>query len=371
MEILNEDHQMIRDAAAGYLAQNMPTTAFRALRDAGGNLGYDAAALAEISELGWMGIVLPEAQGGADFGARAAGLIAEEIGKNLSAAPFHSTAIIAATILRNLGGEVLEVWGPKIASGKAVVALATDEGVKHRPTRITTTATPKNGGFSLTGQKAFVVDGVGADRLIVSARLDGALALFWVDPTVDGVSLTAQKMLDARGAVLVKFDAATMSKQSLLASGAVAEQILEKALQIGRAVVAAEQLGIAREVASQTVDYLQTRKQFGTVIGNFQALQHRAADLYCEIEQTASLVAAALNAIDSGADNSETLSHAAKAKAAKTGRAATEEAVQMHGGIGMTDELDLGLYMKRDRALAEFLGDRAFHTEWLLQHRGL
>lgn len=373
MELLNEDHQMIRDAAAGYLAQNMPTTTFRALRDAGGDFGYNKTAIAEIADLGWMGIVLPEENGGVGLGARAAGLIAEEIGKNLCAIPFHSTAIIAATLLCETGGETLTVWGKEIALGRAVIGVAIDEGVKHRPSRIATMAQTSNTGFSLSGRKAFVIDGTQADRMFVTAQLNGELALFWVDPTTAGVTITAQKMLDSRAAAVVQFDNVILEESALLAQGQAAKQALEKALQIGRTVVAAEQLGIARAVAAQTIEYLQTRKQFGTVIGSFQALQHRAADLYCKIEQTASLIAAALNAIDGINDegNAETLSHAAKANAAKIGRAATEEAIQMHGGIGMTDELDLGLFMKRDRALAEFLGDRAFHTEWLLQKCGL
>ncbi|SFM60866.1 acyl-CoA dehydrogenase family protein [Shimia aestuarii] len=371
MEILSEDHRMVAEAADGFLAQSHSISAFRALRDSGAPLGYDPAILSDMAELGWMGIVLPEEMGGADFGFRAAGLIAESMGRNLTAAPFLSTAILSATILRQVGGPVAAQWGPKIAAGEAVIALALEEGAKHRPERIATGATRTGDGFVLGGRKSFVVDGFGADRLIVVALLDGAPALFWVDPTQDGVTVAAQILLDHRNAASVMLEDVQLDASALLAEGEAAANALSSALAAGRAVTAAEQLGVARVAAETTNEYLRTRKQFGTLIGRFQALQHRAADLYCEIEQTASLVSAALNALDAGAENAEALSRAAKAKTATTGRQATEEGVQMHGGIGMTDELDLGLFMKRDRALTEFLGDAGHHTNWLLRQRGL
>ncbi|MGX9352593.1 acyl-CoA dehydrogenase family protein [Shimia sp. W99] len=371
MEILSEDHRMVAEAADGFLAQSHPIGAFRALRDSGAMLGYDRAILSEMAKMGWMGIVLPEEMGGVDFGYRAAGLIAEAIGRNLTAAPFLSTAILSATILRQVGGPVAAQWAPRISAGEAVIALALDEGAKHRPDRIATKADRAGGGFILNGRKAFVVDGFGADRLIVAALLAGAPALFWVDPAQDGVSVSAQVLLDHRNAAVVMLEEVQLDASALLADGEIAGDALSAALAAGRAVAAAEQLGVARVAAETTKEYLRTRKQFGTLIGRFQALQHRAADLYCEIEQTASLVSVALKALDAGAENAEALSRAAKSKASTTGRQATEEGVQMHGGIGMTDELDLGLFMKRDRALTEFLGDAGYHTNWLLRQRGL
>lgn len=371
MEILIEDMQMLRDSAAKYLADHQPVAAFRALRDANDPLGYSPDALREMADLGWMGLILPEENGGAVFGYRAAGLIAEEIGRNLTAVPFLSTAILAATVMRGCGGDVLARWGEKLATGECVVALAMDEGAKHRPQRIKTQANRTADGFELAGQKTFVIDGIGADRLIVTAMLDGELALFWIDPDNAAVTLRPMGLLDHRNAAVVQFDSVKLAADALMAKGDQAELIMAKALCAGRLIVAAEQLGIARECARHTGEYLQTRKQFGVVIGTFQVLQHRAADLYCEIEQTASLIASALIALDRGDEAAEKLSRAAKAKAAKTARQATEEAVQMHGGIGMTDELDLGLFMKRERVLSELLGDRGCHVEWLLRDRGL
>jgi len=371
MEILNEDLGMVAESAAGLLSKSHPITAFRALRDSGAALGYDKAIVGEMAEMGWMGIALPEDVDGADFGFRAAGLIAEEMGKNLTAGPFLSTAILAATVLRTAGGDTLAQWGPRIAGGDAVIALALEEGVKHRPNRIATTATKAADGITLNGRKSFVVDGVDADRLIVVAKDGDALVLALVDPQTKGVSVTSQVMLDHRNTAVVSLDDALVPAEAIIAEGDAAQAALDATLRAGRAVAAAEQLGNAKAAAEQTFEYLRTRKQFGVLIGMFQALQHRAADLYCELEQTSSLVAEALNALDQGRDDAEALSRAAKAKAARVGRQATEEGVQMHGGIGMTDEMDLGLFMKRDRALSEFLGDAGHHTEWLLKQRGI
>ncbi|MDA5557615.1 acyl-CoA dehydrogenase family protein [Shimia sp. MMG029] len=371
MEILNDDHQLVADAAAAYLSKSHPIAAFRALREHGAAQGYDRAIMTELAELGWMGILLPEEVEGADFGARAAGVIAEEIGRNLTVAPFLSTAVLSASLLRQTGGTALAEWGAKIAQGSTRVALALEEGAKHRPGRITTTLSQTGDSLALTGRKSFVVDGSGADRLIVVAQSAEGLALVLVDPAAEGVLVTSQRLLDDRNAALLRLDEVSVPKEAVLATGAAAQQALDHALCMGRAVAAAEQLGVAKAAAEQTFEYLRTRKQFGLLIGQFQALQHRAADLYCELEQTSSLIARALNAIDAGSAEAEALSRAAKAKMAHVGQQATEEGVQMHGGIGMTDEMDLGLFMKRDRALAEFLGDAGCHTEWLLRHRGI
>lgn len=371
MEILNDDHQMVADAAAAFLSKSHPISAFRALRESETALGYEPSILSEFADLGWMGILLPEQVGGADFGARAAGVIAEEIGRNLTAAPFVSTAVLAATLLRQTGGAALAEWGARIAEGKAVIALALDERAKHRPDRIETSLKFKADTAQLNGRKTCVSDGQGADRLIVVAQLDQGLALVLVDPEAEGVTLTPQRLLDGRNASVVTLENVAVPAVAILATGASAQAALDHTLRVGRAVAAAEQLGVAKAAAEQTFEYLRTRKQFGLLIGQFQALQHRAADLYCALEQASSLIATALNAIDEDNDDAEALSRAAKAKAAQVGRLATEEGVQMHGGIGMTDEMDLGLFMKRDRALAEFLGDTGVHIDWILRQRGI
>lgn len=366
MELLNEDQQLIADSAAGFLRDAHDITAFRALRDAGDD--KNAAIFGDLAEMGWMGIVLPEDVGGVGLGYRAAGLIAEELGRNLTISPFLSTAIIGATVLTAAGGDVLQIWGPRIAEGEAVVTLALEESAKHRPERIAATLSDD---LRLKGRKTYVVDGAAADRVIVVAKQGEDLCLVLLDPQAEGVSVLPQVMLDHRSAATIVLDNVAVAPEAVIAKGNAAEAALVAALTAGRAIAAAEQLGVAKAAAEQTYEYLRTRKQFGILIGQFQALQHRAADLYCELAQTSSLIAAALNALDDGNAEAETLTRAAKAKMARVGRQATEEGVQMHGGIGMTDEMDLGLFMKRDRALAEFLGDAGHHTEWLLRQRGI
>ncbi|MFY0659896.1 MAG: acyl-CoA dehydrogenase family protein [Shimia sp.] len=369
MELLSEDQQLIADSAAGFLRDRHGIATFRALREAGDDA--NTALTAELAEMGWMGIMIPEALGGLGLGYRAAGLIAEELGRNLTVNPFVSSAVLAGTALASAGGEMVQNWAPKIATGDAKVALAMDEVAKHRPERIATTVSGASGALKLNGRKTYVVDGGIADRLIVTAMRGEDLCLVMCDPMADGVTRAPQVMLDHRNAATVIFEDVAIAEANIFAQGAAAEQILAKTLAAGRAIAAAEQLGVAKAAAEQTYDYLRTRKQFGVLIGQFQALQHRAADLYCELAQVSSLIAAALNALDEDGADVETLTRAAKAKMARVGRQATEEGVQMHGGIGMTDEMDLGLFMKRDRALTEFLGDAGYHTEWILRQRGI
>lgn len=371
MEILTEDQQMLLDAASGHLSKNLPVTAFRALRDASSDTGYDAAAFKDIAEMGWMGLVLPEQAGGSDFGYRAAGLIAEQMGRNLTSMPFLSTAILCATLIREIGGDCLSEWGEKIALGECVMALAIDAGHKHNPTQSNVEAVYDGSSYILNGTKSFVINAATANKFILTTRLDNELALFIVDAKDATITAQMQTLIDHHIYANLTITDLKLNADALIAEGDVAQQALDKALCAGRTVIAAEQLGIARECAARTIEYLGTRKQFGVTIGVFQTLQHRMAHLYCEIELTASLVATALQAVDDGAENVEKLTRAAKIKAAKTGRLATEEAVQMHGGIGMTDEMDFGLFMKRNRVLAELLGDVACHTEWLLKDKNI
>lgn len=366
MRLLNEEQTMVRDMAAGFLDEKAPVDALRSLRDQGG--GYDKALHADMAEMGWFGMLLGDDAGGVDMGAVSAGLVAEEMGRRLTASPFLSSAVMAATALRAAGDTT---WSTKIALGKAVVAMAIDERVKHHPYSICTTAKPQGNGFVLAGTKRFVSDGAGADRLIVTAMTDDGVGLFLVDPKQTRVDVRALKTVDSRDAADVTFDDVQLDGASLLAVGDAARDALDRVLCVGRSVASAELVGASKEVAERTTAYLKERKQFGVTLSSFQALQHRAADLYTQIQTTEAVVAAALEAIDTGHKDAELLSRVAKAKAGKTASLAVREALQMHGGIGMTDELDIGLFMKKARACAEYLGDSECHGEWLLQQRGL
>ncbi|WP_127116045.1 acyl-CoA dehydrogenase family protein [Shimia sediminis] len=366
MRLMSEEQTMIRDMAAGFLDEKAPVDALRKQRDSGG--GYDRALMGEMADMGWFGMLLDEESGGVDMGAEAAGLVAEEMGRRLSASPFLSSGVMSAVVLRATGGAD---WAAKLASGEAVVAMAIDERVKHRPDAIATTAEKSGNGFVLNGAKRFVSDGAGADRVIVTAMTEDGLGLFLVDPGLEGVQSRALKTVDSRDAADLRFDNVQLDGAALLAMGDAAQEALDGALRVGRAVASAEMVGVSKEMAERTNAYLKERKQFGIALSNFQALQHRAADLYTQIQTTDAAVAAALRAIDEGSDDAELLSRVAKAKAGKTASLAVREALQMHGGIGMTDALDIGLFMKKARACAEYLGDGECHGDWLLRQRGL
>ncbi len=371
MELFNSEEALLKDSAAGFMSENAPVQALRNIRDRKAPLCFNKELHKSLADMGWFGMLLPEEAGGYDFGHRAAGIVAEEMGRNLTASPFLSTAVLSAVGLRHASGDHLSEWGPQIASGDAVIALAIDEGAKHNPVRIKATAKPDGNGFILNAKKRAVFDGFNADRLIVVAKAEDQTALFIVNPTASEVMVERSSMLDSRNAANIEITNLHLDGKDLLCPLEKGDDALRAMLRSGRAVAASEQLGIAREVTERTTTYLNERKQFGVPIGMFQALQHRMADLYCQIEETSSLVSASLRAIDTTQDSADILSRAAKAKVAKVARTATEEAVQIHGGIGMTDEVDIGLFMKRDRVLTEMLGDCAHHIDFLLRNRGL
>ena len=366
--VLNEDEIMLRDTAEGFFAEKAPVKALRNLRDERDETGFDRALWKEMAEMGFTGVVIEEEHGGVDMGFMAAGLIAEQMGRNLSASPFLSTAILAATALREGGSdEQKSNWLPKIAGGEAIIALALDESTKHNPAGTSATAEKSGNGFKLNGHKAMVVDGHVADALIVAARTSGedgdadGISLFLVDPKTKGVSTERTIMVDSRNAARIDLDDVEVSGDALLGSLDEGMAVLGKVLNAGRAAVAAELLGAGSQAFEPTVTYIKERKQFGKIIGEFQALQHRASHLYTEMEIARSAVLAALTALDSHDPKSEFICSMAKAKLGSVAKLASQEGVQMHGGVGMTDEYDIGLFMKRIRVLQELFGDAHYH----------
>ncbi len=366
--VLNEDEIMLRDSASGFFKDKAPVKALRALRDTADATGFDRGLWSEMADMGFAGIVIDEDHGGVDMGFMAAGLVAEQMGRNLSASPFFSTAILAATALRENGtDEQKSNWLPKIAGGDAIIALAIDEGAKHNPAAISTRAEKSGNGFKLSGAKAMVVDGHVADALIVAARTSGdkgdedGISLFIVDPKSKGVSTERTIMVDSRNAARIDLDDVEVSGDALLGELDGGMNGLRKVLSAGRAVLAAELLGAGGQAFEDTVTYIKERKQFGSIIGEFQALQHRASHLYSELELARSAVIGALSALDDGDEKADIYCAMAKAKLGAVAKLASQEGVQMHGGVGMTDEYDIGLFMKRIRVLQELLGDANFH----------
>lgn len=375
--VLNEEQEMLRDSARGFLEDKAPVKALRTLRDGHNPDGFSRDLWAEMAEMGWAGILVDEEFGGADFGFVGAGVIAEEMGRTLTASPFLATSVLAATALKKMGTDAQrQEFLPKIAGGSALFALAVDETRKHGPAKTAMSAEKHGNGFKLSGDKTFVADGHVADKIIVAARTSGTagendgMTLFLVDAKANGVAVERTSMVDSRNAARIKFDNVEGTGDDVLGEVDGGYMALEGVLNAGRAGLAAEMSGSSQQAFSMTMSYLKERKQFGTEIGGFQALQHRAAHLYSEIELAKSAVLKALQELDDNYGMAGPICSLAKAKAGEVAKLASQEAVQMHGGIGMTDEYDIGFYMKRIRVAQEMFGDTAFHTDRLAQMRG-
>lgn len=354
MAVLTEEQSMLRDAAKSWVQEKSPVTAFRKVRDSGVEIGYDVAAWNEMAEMGWAGVIIPEEYGGSNFGYLSLGLVLEELGRTLTASPLIASGLGAASALI-LGGSDAQKseWLPKLADGSAVGALAVDEGPHHRPDKVEATVS----GGKLTGKKVFVIEGMAANVFVVSAKEGGNIELYLVKADDAGVKRTRLSLADSRGAANVEFNGAAAEK---LSGGAA---LLEKVLDRVRAGLAAEMLGAANQAFDVTLDYLKTRVQFGQVIGSFQALQHRAAKMFTELELARSAVEAALTAVDNDAPDVPELVSLSKAKMGDTFHLISNEMVQMHGGIGMTDAHDAGFYLKRARAAEAAFGNQAFHRD--------
>ena len=363
-----EEETMLADAARGFLDNAAPVSHLRKQRDAGQT--YDAALWKEMAAMGWTGILVPESAGGSDMGHAAAGVLATEMGKTLVSSPFLSSAVIAATALRQVTGERCAAALAAIASGDLTYALAIDEGNKFTPDATAMLAQRVGNGFRLNGTKIFVVDGGLADRILVLARTEDGMTLFDLPTEREGIYSNAQSMIDSRDAARIAFENVEATGDDVVGTVDDAMRVLKPALEAGQAALAAEMTGLAAGAFGMTVNYLKERKQFGVTIGNFQALQHRAAHLWCEIEVTASAVTNAGRLLDEDPDNATLAVSLAKARATDTAKLAVIEGVQMHGGIGMTDAYDMGFYMKRARVSAEWLGDYGYHAEQVARLRG-
>lgn len=376
---LDEEQRLLQDSARRLLDSRSPVAALRDLRDRNDADGFSRRLWTEVAELGWSGLLVPEPLGGVELGHPAAGIIAEECGRTLAALPFLSTAITGVTAIARGGSPEQQARIlPRVAAGTCLLALAVDERPRHAPGEISTVAVQSDGGYRLSGRKIFVLDGHVADYLIVSARIAeaeregaGAPALFLIEAAASGVRIERTVMIDSRNAADVWLTGARLGPDSRLDFGAAAgAALLDSVLDAGRALLAAELVGLARECLRRTVRYLGERRQFGRKIGEFQALQHRLAHLLCEIELAASLARAAALAVQESSESRPVLVSAAKAKSAEAATLAASEAIQMHGGIGMTDELDVGLFVKRIRAVSETYGDCAFHRDRVARLHG-
>jgi alkylation response protein AidB-like acyl-CoA dehydrogenase len=377
MAVLTEEQSMLRDQARAWRLDRAPVRAFRRMRDSAAPLGYDPELWREMAEMGWAGVIVPEAYGGSDFGWLSLGLLLEETGRSLVASPLLASGVAAESAIVLGGSEAQrQALLPGIAAGGRIAALAVDEGPRHAPQTVAARAVEADGGYVLSGAKTFVLEGLAADLLVVSARTAGApgdldgITLFLVPAEAPGVSRKPLRLVDSRGAANVTLDAVRVGRDAVLGEAGAGGPLLDRVLDRARAGLAAEMLGTAQEAFEITLDYLKTRVQFGQLIGGFQALQHRAAKMYGELELSRSCVEAALASLDAGAPDSSELCSLAKAHVGDTLFLVSNELIQMHGGIGMTDAHNAGLYLKRARVAEAAFGGRAYHRERFARLRG-
>ena len=368
--ILTEEQTMLQDAADGFLNERAPIAHMRKLRNERDADGVSRDLWRAFGEMGFAGVIIPEAMGGMGLGAVEAGVIAESLGRTLTPSPYLGSSILSAKVLLDGGSQAQQAWLPRIAAGEAILSLAVDEGAKHAPSRIATRAERAGNGFKLNGAKVFVLDGHVADALIVVATADEGTTLFLVDPATAGVAVERTVMVDAHNAARITLTDVAVDADAVIGTVGGGEALLDGALSLGRACAASSLTGAGDQAFKTTMDYLRTRKQFGKLIGEFQALQHRAAHLFSELELARAATIGAQITIDEGREDAPLAASIAKAKAGRVAELAVQEAVQMHGGVGMTDEFDVGLFMKRVRVLNELLGDAGFHAERVARAQG-
>lgn len=366
--IKTEEEILLSEAANGFLSQSAPVSRLREMRDRGAT--SDPVLWQEMAEAGWAGVLIPEACEGADMGHAAAHVLAREMGRNLTVSPFLSTAVMAATVLRQLQDEASATKMKAIAAGGLTYALALDETSKFDPESVALTAEKRGNGYVLNGTKRFVVDGGSADRVLVLAQGPEGLCLFDLANGAKGLQRDPLTLIDSRDAADLIFEEVEVAGDALLGGEGAGYDLLRPALEAGQAALAAESTGLAEAAFAMTTDYLKERKQFGITIGSFQALQHRAAHLWCEIELTSSAILNAGRLLDEDPKSATLAVSVAKARATETAQKVVQEGVQMHGGIGMTDEFDMGFYMKRARVAAEWLGDYGYHAGVVAKMRG-
>lgn len=363
---LTDDQVLLRDTAKDFVAEHAPPSHMRALRDANDATGFSRDLWKQFAEMGFTGVIIPEADGGLGLGHVDAGTILEEIGRNLSPSPFLATAIAAVEALK--GSAQRDRWFPGILSGDTIAALAIDERSKHDG-KIAMKAERSGNGFRLTGAKQFVTHGHVADLLIVAANTGDGTTLFAVPNDAKGLTATPERLADASIAARLRFEGVEVDADAVIGEVDQGDAPLARLLSAGRTGASAEMLGVGGGAMDMTVAYLKDRKQFGVPIGSFQALQHRAAHLYSEMEVARAAVLKAQQLLDAGQDAAEAVA-VAKAMTGLAATLAVQEGVQMHGGIGMTDEYDIGFYMKRARVLAEMFGDSNFHANALAERAG-
>ena len=362
---LSEEQAFLKDTAKKFAQEKTPTTHFREIRDNENPECFDRKIWQEMAAQGWSGILVPEEYGGSNFGLAGIGVVLEELGRTLTPSPLFATSVVCATILNKAGNDSQKKeFLTKIASGEVTMAFALEEGPRHKPFSINLEAKKEGKNFILNGKKNFVIDGGFADYIIVVARTsekEDHLSLFILAKDVKGLKIIPTTMVDHKNAANIEFKEVIISEANLLGAQNDAKEIIEETLDISRAALSAEMLGGALEAFDITLNYLKEREQFGEKIGSFQALQHRAALMFTDLELCKSCVIEALTAYDEGSNDLQRIVSLAKSKIGETFFNVSNEGVQMHGGVGVTDEYGIGLYMKRARVAEQTFGNSEYH----------
>ncbi len=369
--VLSEDQELLAKTAADLAAEHSPVSRVRRLRDSDDPDGFSRALWKQMAELGWVGIPFPERYGGADMGLADLAVILEALGRTLAPEPFLSTVLLGGQALLLGGSEAQQSeWLPGLVAGDKLLALAYQERAsRYDVRRVETRAEAAGSGWRLSGEKVQVLDGNSADVFLVSARVSGGAAdaagigLFLVQPGSEGLEIVRQRRVDSRNAALLRLDGVKVPESAAVGVVGEAGDLLERVVDRASVGLCAEMLGAMSETFQRTLQYLKDRQQFGVPIGSFQALKHRAAELFIQIELCRSCVMAAARASDQGEADAPALVSLAKARCSDAAMLVAHEAVQMHGGIGMTDEHDMGLYLKRARASELSFGDAAWHRD--------
>ena len=368
--VLSEEEQFLKDTAKNFAAERSPISHFRALRDNDDPTLWDKEIWSEMVKLGWPGILIPEEYGGSNFGVAGIGVILQECAKTLTPSPLFATGVLGAYAISNYGNEEQKKnYLPKIVNGEITTALAVDEFSHHNPNDSVMSAKKDGSNYVLNGKKIFVIDGASADLFIVLSRTSGnsgdsaGMTLFLINADASGIEKIKLDMADSRNYANIVFNNVLIDSSQILGNEETGGETIEDILDIGRIAISSEMLGNAESAFETTLDYLKQRKQFGVLIGSFQALQHRAAEMFCELELTKSSVMAALRAADENSNELQRMSSLAKTIAGETLHLVSNEAIQMHGGIGVTDEYDIGFFLKRARVAEQIFGSAKYHTE--------
>ena len=365
--VLNEEQIFLKDSAKKFALEKTPTTHFREVRDSELQDCYDEKIWQEMVSLGWSGILVPEEYGGSNFGVAGISSILEELGRTLTPSPLFSTAVVGVSLVKHANDDLKKEILPKVVSEGLRICFALEESNHHDPLKTSCKAEKNGKTYKISGEKTFVIDGGFSDKIVIACRTSGeegskeGLSLFILDSGSEGLTVMSTKMVDSRNAANMKFDNVTVSEEMLIGEEGNAYEIIDSVLDISRAAISAEMLGSALQAYEITLDYLKEREQFGSKIGSFQALQHRAAVMFSELELCKSCVIESITSFDEGGNDSERLASLSKAKIGEVFHLVSNESVQMHGGIGVTDEYDIGLYLKRARVAEQIFGNSDFH----------